>query len=266
MREPWPIIVAGFYRSGTSLLRRLLDAHSRIHCGPEVKFFKDFFGEYRDDPLAHARLFTTLRSLGIGDDIILDRFGHALLEVYEYSCRQFGKPRWADKNPENLIHGEHWHRLLAGRMYFVHIVREPLDAIASLLEIGFERTVPPGLGGKLGEYQRFMDAGAAFEERHPEICRQLRYEDLVRTPNETLKTLLTFVGEVFEPGMLTGFAHSARRHGIEDPKVATTTRIHTDSIGRYRQLLTGEQQAQALLALDPYYARYGYPLPERRPA
>jgi Sulfotransferase family len=37
-----PIVVGGCYRSGTSLVRRLLDSHPRIHCGPEVKLFRDY--------------------------------------------------------------------------------------------------------------------------------------------------------------------------------------------------------------------------------
>ena len=48
-RNTWPIIVGGCHRSGTSLVRRLLNAHSRIYCGPEVKFFRDFFKDERDD-------------------------------------------------------------------------------------------------------------------------------------------------------------------------------------------------------------------------
>ncbi len=34
-RSKWPIVVGGCLRSGTSLVRRLLDSHTRIHCGPE---------------------------------------------------------------------------------------------------------------------------------------------------------------------------------------------------------------------------------------
>lgn len=37
-----PIIIGGCYRSGTTLLRRLLDSHSNVHCRPEVKFFNDY--------------------------------------------------------------------------------------------------------------------------------------------------------------------------------------------------------------------------------
>ena len=57
-KRDYPIIIGGFYRSGTTLFRRLIDSHSRIHCGPEVKYFEDYFGDYIHDDLAHKRFDT----------------------------------------------------------------------------------------------------------------------------------------------------------------------------------------------------------------
>ena len=34
-----PVFIAGFPRSGTTLLAGLLGAHSRLICGPETEFF-----------------------------------------------------------------------------------------------------------------------------------------------------------------------------------------------------------------------------------
>ncbi len=59
----WPVIIGGFYRSGTSLVRRLFDSHPNFYCGPEVKFFKDFYADYLSDPLAHVRYFSSVRSM-----------------------------------------------------------------------------------------------------------------------------------------------------------------------------------------------------------
>jgi len=61
-RSGWPVVIEGCHRSGTSLVRRIRDSHSRIHCGPEVPFFRDFYGDYSDDSYAHLR-FSTARSL-----------------------------------------------------------------------------------------------------------------------------------------------------------------------------------------------------------
>src|SRR3712207_6523404 len=119
-RNTWPIIVGGCHRSGTSLLRRMLDAHSRIHCGPEVKFFRDFFGDYAADPLRHLR-FTTSARLAFPQVDLLGILGRAFLELHRAAASLAGKPRWADKNPENVLYLGEWQRLLADEWLLVHV-------------------------------------------------------------------------------------------------------------------------------------------------
>src|SRR5437762_3114343 len=119
--ETWPIIVGGCYRSGTSVIRRILDAHSRIHCGPEVKFFRDFYGDYLDDRLQHLRFMTTARAI-LPETDLLDVLGRAFVAVHERAAACAGKPRWADKNPENVLYLSEWQRLLRDHWLFVHVV------------------------------------------------------------------------------------------------------------------------------------------------
>jgi len=75
-RNTWPIIIGGCHRSGTSLIRRILDSHSRIHCGPEVKFFRAFYEDCFDDPLRHLRFISSVRVL-LPEDDLLEILGQA---------------------------------------------------------------------------------------------------------------------------------------------------------------------------------------------
>ena len=140
-RRCWPIVIGGFFRSGTTLVRRLFDAHSQVFCGPEVKFWRDLFADYEFDPYAHIRFFKTARSLGLDEAEFLQLQGDAYLRLLEAASRAKGKRRWADKNPENLMYLDQWHRLLKGKFYFVFVVRHPFDALTSLQEIGFAKTL-----------------------------------------------------------------------------------------------------------------------------
>src|ERR1700686_4824682 len=97
-----PIIVGGCHRSGTSLVRRLLNAHSRIHCGPEIKFFRDFYGDYPDDPLWPMRFMAPARTF-LPEAELLELFGRAFVAVHERAAVRAGKVRWADKTPENVL-------------------------------------------------------------------------------------------------------------------------------------------------------------------
>jgi hypothetical protein len=235
-RSTWPIIVGGCHRSGTSLLRRILNAHSRIFCGPEVKFFQDFYGDYVNDPVRHARFLGSVRGLHPEDEV-LEVLGRAYITLLERAAAQAGKPRWADKEPGNVLHLSDWERLLGENWLFVHMVRNPLDTLASIQEANFPFSVPHDLSSRIAFYCRYTQAGLEFTKRHPERSYRVRYEDLVRSPRRTLECLMQALGEELEPGQLQ---YNAAPHlpGLEDPKVGHTTEVHTNSLGRWSSRLT----------------------------
>lgn len=251
-----PIVIGGFYRSGTTLLRRLLDAHSRIHCGPEVKFFRDLRGDYPNDPLAHVRLFSTLPSLGLTAEEIEVLFGRAYVAAHTLAARKAGKARWADKAPENVFFLDSWQRLLPEGFLFVQVLRHPLDALASLVEIGFPRAVPEQFEDKVHLLRSFSEAGSRYAETHPETSYRLRYEDLVKAPQASLARLFEWLGEPFEASVLEHFGHPERGRGIEDPKIDVVDHVHTRSVGRWRTDLSDEQVAAARHILGSVFEDY----------
>jgi len=256
-KSNWPIIVGGCYRSGTSLLRRMLDCHSHIHCGPEVKFFRDFYGYYKLDPLSHARFFTTVRHLGVEEDILLKSFGAALIETHEIAAQNQGKSRWADKNPENVLYMGQWDALLNGRFIFVHCVRNPLDTLASLQEIGFPLTLPERFEDKVEVYRTFVESGLKFEDKYRSNSFRMRYEDLVIDPKQWLSELMTFADEKYERGMLD-FNSMEHQTGLEDPKISATSHIHKEGLGRGRKDLTQNQVEFVINNCKDLFLRLGY--------
>jgi hypothetical protein len=240
-RRAWPIIVGGCHRSGTSLVRRIFDAHPRIHCGPEVTFFRDFYGEYENDRLAHLRFARTVRDL-VPEDDALDVLGRAFVELHESAARRAGKPRWADKAPENVLHTSAWERLLDGRFLFVQLVRNPLDTVASMHQ-RFPLTLPEGLESRIEMYRTYTEAGLAFGHARPERYTRVVYEDLCAAPLDVVRHLMEWLGEELDPIQLT-FNAVAHEHGLEDPEVAWTESVHAESIGRWRSVLTTEEASR----------------------
>ncbi len=241
--ESSPILISGFYRSGTTLLRRLLDAHSAIYCGPQIKFFANYHSAEIDDPLAANRLFQTLRDQKLDEQTLLRIWGKALLSTYAELASSRGKRRWADKNPDNLLYLDSWEQLLGDGFKLVHLIRNPVDALASLQQIGFEHTVPQDFGAQVALYQDFNDRAFAFRERHPDRIYLLTYENLVRQPEESLQPLFAFLGESFEPRILSTWRDPARGRGLEDPKIDLTDSIETAPIGRGQEILTEQAVA-----------------------
>lgn len=233
-----PIVIGGCHRSGTSLLRRILDGHSQIHCGPEVPFLRDFHGDYRDDSLSHVRFATNARHL-LPEPELLGVLGRAFVEVHEHAARRAGKRRWADKAPENLLYAGEWEQILGEGWVLVHVVRNPLDTIASMTEAGFPLTLPPDLEGRIALYRRYAEAGLEFEAKHADRYRRVTYEAVCDSPQAEVAELMSWLGEAFEPRQLELEAGSSG--GLEDPKVAETTTVHRESVGRWEQVLAPDQ-------------------------
>lgn len=238
-RSSWPIVVGGCHRSGTSLVRRILDSHSRIHCGPEVKFFRDFFGDYFEDRLEHLRFMHSARSL-LGEDELLAVFGRAFVEVHERAARHASKPRWADKNPENTLYTEACARILGDDWLLVHVVRNPLDTLASIADARFPLSVPAELDERIDLYTSYTEAGLRFDQEHPGRCYRLIYERLVAHPGQMVTELMEWLGETAEPQQLV-FNDVEHQPGLEDPKVGRTRTVHAASVDRWRSVLTEEE-------------------------
>lgn len=238
-RSAWPLIVGGCHRSGTSLTRRLLNAHSRIYCGPEVKFFRDFYGDYFEDPLKHLRFLGSARAIAPEDELLAVA-GRAFVELHERAAARADKRRWADKNPENVLYLEAWQHLLGDRWLMIHLVRNPLDTLASMQEAGFPLTIPAGLDERIAFYRRYTAAGLEFGRRHPDRYCRVLYEDLVASPEAVLGDVMRWAGEALEPAQLA-FNAAAHESGLEDPKVAKTSGVHADSLDRWPTMLSADE-------------------------
>lgn len=241
MNDSRPIIVGGCYRSGTSLVRRVLDSHPRIHCGPEVKLFRDFRADYLDveDPISHLRFLTTARSL-LPEEEVLDVLGLALVEMHERAAEAAGKARWADKVPENVVFLKEWQRILGDDWIFLHVVRNPLDTLASIEEQGFPRSIPAGLSERIELYVEYTQAGIRFGEENPDRYVRLLYEDLVGDPEAEARRLMESLKEDFHPAQLA-INSLPHQSGLEDPKAAGASKVHGDRIGQWRQVLSSAE-------------------------
>lgn len=239
-------------------MRRLLDSHSNIHCPPEIKWFKDFYGDYMHDELAHVRFFKTLHTLGLSEQELMHRFGHAYVECRELASVRLGCGRWADKNPENVLYLEQWGQLLEHKFLFLHVVRHPLDTLASLCNIGFEKAVPTTFEGKANLMRRYFECADVYRKQYIDRYKCLKYEALVETPELILSSMFEWMGEPYESKVLELFWSEERKKGIEDPKVAHTRNIHSTSLGRWKSDLSDGQIKIAEDILGDVLTRYGY--------
>jgi Sulfotransferase family len=193
--EPIFPFVVGCSRSGTTLLRAMLDAHPLLAVPPESHFALAPNLRSLRGALRRERWFALweieapdLRGLGVADAI------RALFAAY--AAKQ-GKPRYADKTPHYVSHLP----LLAERFdeaRFVHVVRDGRDVALSLREVPWgpddveeaalhwRRRVLEGRGAGLG----------------PHRYRELRYEELVADPERELRALAAWLDLPYDDHML----------------------------------------------------------------
>ena len=222
--SPPPIFVVGCPRSGTTLLRVILDSHPSISCGPESRFLYGMRG-------IEERNWSTLVGFGLS----LDEWHANVRSLFEAFHRRYadhqGKARWADKSPDYALMLDYVDTLYP-RSQIVHIVRDPRDVIDAWRRFYGVKSVPRAARA----WVRYVRSAHEFAVNHPaDRVLELRYEDLVRQPEETLRALFAWLGEPWDDEVLH-FADRPHRFGAEplrhDGKwKEDNTEVRTTSIG-----------------------------------
>lgn len=213
-----PIFVLGAKRSGTSLTRRIINAHPAIACPAETYFLNHFVTLLRDSQAAAG-----LKGFGIGDAERVIEIRRWASMYHEGFRRTQSKPRWADKTPEYLEIAEPLELMFGPSAQYILVFRHPVSVVQSVayrkLSSGENNSDP-----LVDAAYYVANAVARLVEhrtRHPKKCFALYYEDLMRSPELTLMSLFGFLNEPWNEKVLR-FNDSPHVTGSEDPIVRGT--------------------------------------------
>jgi hypothetical protein len=186
-----PIFIVGCPRSGTTLMRRIIAAHSRICCGPETHFLGQFI-------VAEDNNWMRLARFGITQDEWRAHMRDVFLWVQEqYAARQ-GKPRWAEKSPGYALHLDYIDSLFPD-CQVIHMIRDPRDVLDSWIR----RWGYTSGRDAIRSWPSHVKAARAFGAKHgPERYREVRYEVLVHEPEPVMRGLIEWLGESWEEEVL----------------------------------------------------------------
>ena len=151
MHPPMPFIV-GAPRSGTTLLRFMLDSHPDIAIPPETGFLAQAALKPNAGPrefVQHLESFDTWPDFHLERESLLDRLSRmptfdlsdAYRAFYAAYAARFSKPRYGDKTPIYAFHMQKIQELFP-EAAFIHIIRDGRDAALSLEKQWFS----PGKG------------------------------------------------------------------------------------------------------------------------
>lgn len=230
-----PIFIVGCQRSGTTMLRLVLDSHSRISCGPETRFLADMERIVTSD-------WRRLRRYGLERDEWLRRIADFFAAIQTDYATGRGKVRWADKTPLYALHIPFLAELFPTAQ-FVHVIRDGRDvAVSHRKRFGYASSL--NSARKWPSYIRTARAAAA--ELPPERYREVRYEALVGQTEQTLRELLGWLGEEWEPGLLE---YEKKDHDVPEKYSVEADRRRSSASGQdaiYRSSVGSHR-----LQLDP---------------
>jgi len=184
-----PIHVVGLPRSGTTLVERILSAHSAVSGAGELTLITDFFSTILNGKPV-SEFVAMVHSAGGAET-------RRLVNEIEATMRFLGddKDRIVDKMPHNFLYAG----LLAAIFShgtIVHCFRSPADNFLSGLKANLKHTHnyfddPSFYISYYGHYRRLMEH---WYKVLPGRIFPLHYETLVTNPEDTIASLLSFCG------------------------------------------------------------------------
>ena len=246
-----PIFILSCERSGSTLLRYIVDTHPDITCPPETSL-----GE-----LCHA-LYNTTYSLGQGGlSEEIQRRSRAVEKVRqsvsalmtEYTTAK-GKRLWCDKSPGNLQNVEMLETVFPDAKY-ICLHRNCMDVVHSCLEvsrIGFMAGLVPYVrknpenvvAAMVDSWTDRTRKLLAFERANPGKCFRVTYEAIVLNTVPTLKAMFAFLGVRFDPSLPDSVFRVRHEVGPGDDRIRFSSGISKHSLGK------GTKVARALIPPD----------------
>ena len=190
--DPAPIFVIGAPRSGTTLVRLILDSHPRISCGEETHFLRDL-------EAVVGRNWDLVATYGLPRAWWIEHL-RGLYETFQAEVLAHnGKVRWAEKDPTYTLHLPFIEELFPTAVY-VHLLRDGHDVVASFRDRwGYKSAARAART----EWARYVTAARELGRRLPDDrFLQLRYEELVADPETQGRRLFAFLGEPWDPTVL----------------------------------------------------------------
>ncbi len=276
-----PVFIVGVQRSGTTLLRLILDSHSRMAIPFESFVLVEYFqrlSQYnyladREDFRKLAK--DLLASKGIckwSPKVVLEDLdfeectdcGSLVDEIFSAFARKSGKPYWGDKTP-SYLEDMHIINKIFPQAKFIHIIRDGRDVALSLIS---QKWGPPGFIPALKQWKEKVYWGRKMGSllSGPRYF-ELRYEDLLESPKQWVGAILEFLDLSYEEGMLEKFYQKAGN------KVPETSREYHPHVGSPINKELGFKWKSKLSNLDKVLAdklaadlleTLGYPLSEQK--
>jgi tetratricopeptide (TPR) repeat protein len=252
-------MLAGFPRSGTTLLEQVLDAHPMLVSSEE----RDYLGKVQFDAIQrpdqkHGPILDVLNGLSI------KRIREEQRNYFQVMEHLLGEPIngrvHLDKNPAYNLFLPVVLRLFPQTRILIAL-RDPRDVVLSCylrylplnpVSVNFlsvERTAQ--------RYAMDMNAWLKFREIVPNPWCEVRYEDSVADLEKQARRALETLGLPWDPAVMNYRDRLGKERQVSSPTYeAVKQPVYTRSVGRWRHY--EQHLAPAFETLVPYIKAFGY--------
>jgi hypothetical protein len=260
-------------RAGSTLLQRMLGAHSEIFTHPEPHLITPIahlgpYGNVDKAPFDHINAAEAMRAfieaLPRGEEDYLDALRAYADTLYERMLATSGRSRFLDKTPAYALVLPFLTKLYPRAKYVV-LTRHPLAVFSSYANSFFQ-------GDYRAAYEfnpileRYVPAMARFLEERPSPLCHVAYEELVARPEAELERIFAYLGLENQPEAVEYGKAPEMKKGMGDPiTVQKHSRPITASVEAWAGELAGDAEKLALAkrmidAIDPAHLEtWGWP-------
>ncbi len=282
-----PLFIVACDRSGTTMLRLILDRSPDIAIPTESMILVDFanlraryggldtdadFDRLAADVWRHPKV----REWGLPGrppgraGLVGDAAYRAALEApYRAYAQLHGKPAWGDKTPLYVEYLDEVKRVFPEARIVV-LVRDGRDVALSLLRVPFG---PANVWAAAHMWRSAVEAGEHAQRRYGRDVMTVAYEKLVAEPQALVPEICRFAGIAYESAMLAveesppGLLASGQEAWFQQLYAG----INANSVGKWRRGMSASQQAVFTSVAGDALRRHGYELgvggpPPRIPA
>lgn len=288
MRQNPYVFIVGCCRSGTTLLRRIVDAHPHIAITPELHWLPHFFeqrtgltseGFVTPQLIPSLLEFPKFGRLQIGRDELQSliksetpvSYATLITEIFNLYGKKRGKPLVGNKTPRYA----QWLRplhMLWPTARFVHLIRDGRDVCLSIMN--WEKA-----DRKFGRYSTWQEdpvsTAALWWERQVRLGRaeeyelgadlyyEMRYESLLTDPAKECKALCSFLSVPYDDAMLSFHEGRTKSEPGLDAKHAWLP--ITPGLRDWRTQMAAEDILRFEAAAGDLLEELGYPRAVRSP-